>query len=50
MHQTNGTWYLYGISSFIYGDSATKKCIKSIPSFYTIVPEYLDWILDYTYN
>lgn len=47
MYLIEDTWYLFGISSFIYGDIYTNKCINSIPSFYTIVPEYLKWIESY---
>ncbi|CAF0764422.1 unnamed protein product [Brachionus calyciflorus] len=44
MHFSNGMWYLYGISSFIFGNVDTKQCFNYIPSFYTIVPNFLDWI------
>ena len=36
----NGIWYLYGLTSF--GD---KNCDPKMPSYYTKVSIYLDWIL-----
>ncbi len=39
----NGVWYLYGLTSF--GD---KSCDPTMPSYYTKVTIYLDWILSHT--
>lgn len=42
MHYRNGRWYLYGLTSFVL--TQASKCYPSLPSFYTIIPKYLDWI------
>lgn len=44
MYLMNGGWYLYGVSSFILADRYTNKCLTNYPSFYTMVPKYIDWI------
>ncbi|CAF0932638.1 unnamed protein product [Brachionus calyciflorus] len=39
----NGKWYLYGIASFVKAN-AEDSCMISMPSFFTTVPFYLNWI------
>lgn len=42
MYFTNGRWYLYGLTSYIF--SSSKRCLPYYPSFFTAIPSYLDWI------
>lgn len=42
-YYSNGTWYIYGIASFLIVFE-NGKCDPSYPSYYTQVPKYLDWI------
>lgn len=42
MHYRDGRWYLYGLTSFVLTQAA--KCYPSLPSFYTIIPNYFEWI------
>jgi len=36
-------WTVFGLTSYGYVDQ-TKSCIKNIPSYFTNVPYFLDWI------
>ena len=43
LHQVvNSKWYVYGVASFVL--ATNKKCLTDMPSFYTSVPAYLNWI------
>ncbi|CAF0900171.1 unnamed protein product [Brachionus calyciflorus] len=39
----NGKWYLYGFTSFGYGNEE-NSCMTTMPSFFSTVPFYLNWI------
>ena len=43
MYLIDGRWNLYGISSFVLRIN-NNNCVNTLPSFYTIVPNYLNWI------
>lgn len=40
----DGKYYLYGITSYMFYNS--NGCVPEEPSYYTQIPNYLDWILD----
>lgn len=41
----DGKYFLYGITSYVFLNDI-GACVPEEPSFYTQVPNYLDWILD----
>ncbi|CAF1020439.1 unnamed protein product [Brachionus calyciflorus] len=43
-------WYLYGLSSFITVHLNNFTCKNTEPGFFTMVPNYLDWIETVTKN
>ncbi|RNA21350.1 prophenol oxidase activating enzyme precursor [Brachionus plicatilis] len=47
MFNFDNRWYLYGVTSFGIRKPAANAvaCDKNSPSFYTIIPKHLDWIL-----
>lgn len=42
MIYSNGIWYVYGISTWY--DPSSFVCVAYNPSYYTMVPNYIDWI------
>ena len=48
MHFMNGKWYAFGIVSFgnveFIEKRSTLKCQNEMPTYYSIVPNYIDWI------
>lgn len=48
VYNENGKWMIYGIVSFgsvdFEDDGKAIKCITESPTFFTIVPNYIDWI------
>lgn len=43
MYLANGNWYVFGITGF-HSTRNTNECVPEKPSFYTMVPKYIDWI------
>jgi len=39
----DGKWYFYGLASYVL-TNLEKICAPTLPSFYTKIPRYLDWI------
>lgn len=44
MYLINGKWQLFGITSIVLAQVSPRVCLNKLPSFYTIVPNYLEWI------
>lgn len=44
MFYANKNWYLYGIASMLSINQQTKDCLSYLPSYYIMIPKYLDWI------
>ncbi|CAF1081430.1 unnamed protein product, partial [Brachionus calyciflorus] len=44
MYIKNNKWYVYGVLNFIFRNTTTFRCRNSEPTFFTMVPYYLDWI------
>ncbi|CAF0738826.1 unnamed protein product [Brachionus calyciflorus] len=42
MHYSKGKWYLYGLTSYVI--ASADKCLPNLPSYYTAIPFYLEWI------
>lgn len=47
MFYLNERWYLYGITSFGSANRTTDECLKSYPSFFTIIPNYRKFYSQY---
>ncbi|RMZ99736.1 chymotrypsin-like elastase family member 2A, partial [Brachionus plicatilis] len=43
MYSSEGNWYLYGITSFVFANK-DRECLNNLSSFFTKVPRYIDWI------
>lgn len=54
VYNKNGKWIVYGIVSFgnvdFVDEGKTIKCITESPTFFTIVPNYIDWINTHVSN
>jgi len=46
VYQSNGIWYVYGVTSYVYTTEAKPICDTTQPSFFTKVPAFIDWIDD----
>ena len=44
MYFNQGKWYLFGITSYVFADQATEKCLNNFASYFTKVPVYINWI------
>lgn len=44
MFYANRNWYIFGITSFYFYRDSDERCAFDLPSFYTIVPSFIDWI------
>lgn len=44
LYRTDSRWSVFGITSYVIRDSKTDSCDNTRPSYFTQVPEYLEWI------
>ncbi|RNA24800.1 serine protease 27-like [Brachionus plicatilis] len=48
VHSDNGRWFVFGIVSFgnvdLVDGGKSVKCLTDSPTFFTIVPNYINWI------
>ena len=47
MYKTNGTWFIYGITSFCDSTIDGQYCNNTLPSYFTKVTNYLEWMKSY---
>ena len=44
MYNLNGSWFIYGITSFGETTIDGQYCNNSLPAYYTKIKNYLDWM------
>lgn len=44
MYFAHNRWHVYGVASLFEVNGNTQECNPSMPSYYTIVPEHVNWI------